>query len=931
MVSNLSGKNVSEQVDTLFTKLAEIDARSRSNKLSGFELIWNAKGVITDASNKFARSTINKAIGSLPKDPRTFLGKIGTVVNKGVNEDLSKVVTQYLEMYSTYIQKTAVGRGKARYGEIRNLISDFGSNTQIKKVHDRLVMVTQSIGRERQKIKDNTREGLLTKFFNNGANLTKEIREALTSMVLRTDLGSLLDYTNMHTVMSYFNETTRNNTIAALEKKIMGIPHGNHMIMQSKDLAKYMITDGGSDTLVKSAQGIAINQGTVYESDFKNMEESLYEDINTLTSLYALKYANARHGYVFNSLIADEKEGIKALITLHSDIVKISKEDFNNNPYNYIKGYLPEITNPNRSLTWILEDQLEEYLAQGWERINEDLLPRDASDRSDNRILMYHKHIDYQDRVSGDLDLKDTHSKGYAVYTAADDYLDIMRVAKDKLARQQDREANQDPIAYNPFDNRSSFIPNFGADGAIINYHYEMEGFLRDQYLERNNDALELISVLNAKVQIKPKLQESQRNVARALYADYQRNYALNPLAFVTMTPDSIDPKVVEDYALMPHVFREEAIKLFGKDMPIVVRASVYNTVFGFRTYSIGKMFDKVVNERNALEKILVRVFSSIPVYDANKKYKVSLANAKGKSIAVMLEDIIKALTGFSKDVIINRGYKVVLGNMISNILLLGIHGVDPITIAKDFTFAWQEGKRYNQAESEKIKLEVRLQIETNPSEKARIRQAIVEKKAYMDRSKIKRYMEIGLMSTIVEDVSTLSDDLGYKTRYEEFVTPVTNHIPKAVKDTFGFLIMSPGTTMHNFISDANQFTDFAAKYTLAKHLQSKGTSFDEAIAVAQENFLNFDIPQGQGMDYMNKVGLFMFTKFFIRFQRVLTKLMLEKPAQLIAHQMMLDGLFDMPSVMQPYLLYNIGNPFDLGAVGMIGAADDMMLPSLFI
>lgn len=120
----------------------------------------------------------------MPKDPSTFLGKIGRVVNKGVNEDLSKVITQYLEMYSTYIQKTAVGRGKARYGEIRNLLSDFGNNTQIKKVHDRLVMATQSIGRERQKIKDNTREGLLTKFSNNGANLTKEMREALTSMVL---------------------------------------------------------------------------------------------------------------------------------------------------------------------------------------------------------------------------------------------------------------------------------------------------------------------------------------------------------------------------------------------------------------------------------------------------------------------------------------------------------------------------------------------------------------------------------------------------------------------------------------------------------------------------------------------------------------------------------------------------------------------------
>ncbi|MBE0975044.1 hypothetical protein IH776_27465, partial [Escherichia coli] len=83
MISNLSGKNVSQQVDTLFTKLAGIDARSRSTRLSGFELIWNAKEVVSDASNKFTRSALNKAINSLPKDPRTFLGKIGTVVNKG--------------------------------------------------------------------------------------------------------------------------------------------------------------------------------------------------------------------------------------------------------------------------------------------------------------------------------------------------------------------------------------------------------------------------------------------------------------------------------------------------------------------------------------------------------------------------------------------------------------------------------------------------------------------------------------------------------------------------------------------------------------------------------------------------------------------------------------------------------------------------------
>ena len=46
------------------------------------------------------------------------------------------------------------------------------------------------------------------------------MREALTSMILRTDLGSLLNYTNMNTVMSYFNEATRNKAITALENKM---------------------------------------------------------------------------------------------------------------------------------------------------------------------------------------------------------------------------------------------------------------------------------------------------------------------------------------------------------------------------------------------------------------------------------------------------------------------------------------------------------------------------------------------------------------------------------------------------------------------------------------------------------------------------------------------------------------------------------------
>ena len=917
LVANTSNKNVKQQIDTLVNKLVAIDTKSRSTTLNNYQKAWALTGVVGDKVNSFSKSAISKAIDkTIGTNPTTVLGKIGNTANKSINEDTAKIATAWLEFFQTFHTKTPFGAGKERYGELRNLVEDFASNTEVKKMHERLVRLTNNIGKLRQKIKDNTREGLLTAFSNNGKNLSKEARDAITHFVLRTDLGSLLDYTHMSTVISYFNKGNRQKEIQRLETKILGMNHGADLVMQSKDLAAYMLKTKGSDSLVKSAQGIAIYQGTVYEIGFDEMNQQLYEDINSLVSLYALDYMNLHSNFKFDDLLSSELDGIKAFLQLHNALIKLSRDEFKLNPYNYIKGYLPEVTNPNRALTWIEQDELDKYLAEGWERINEDLLPRDSSDKTPERILVFHKHLDYQDRVSGSLDLKDTHSKGYAVYDN-DDWHELNRVAKDKLARRRDREANQDPLTYNPFNNTSSFIPNFSADGAILNYHYEMEGFLRDTYLERNNDAFELISRLNANLQVQADLRESQRKVARVLYEDYKKNYANNPALFVTMSPDSTDPKVVEDFALMPHAFREEAMKLFGTDMPIVVRASVYNTTFGYKVYSVAKIFDKEYKDRNVLEKAIALIFDG-------------LFKSKGKSVAVSLEDIIKTLTKYSKDVIVIRGYKVLLGNIIANILLLMMHGIDPLTVAKDFVFAWQEGQRYNKAQNRAIQIETQL-VFAKGNEVPKLREELMEVNAYMKRSTMKPYMDAGMMSTIVEDTTVLTDELGYQTKLEEKASKVTNKIPQPIKTTFNWLVMNPGTPMYKFMADAAQFSDFAAKYALSKHLVKKGVNFEESLSVAQENFINFDLPQGQGMDYMGRVGFFMFTKFFIRFQKVLTRLMKDKPAQLVAQHLMVENLFDTAGIMQPMLLNNLGNPFDLGMFGVVQAADDVLLPSMIM
>lgn len=92
----------------------------------------------------------------------------------------------------------------------------------------------------------------------------------------------------------------------------------------------------------------------------------------------------------------------------------------------------------------------------------------------------------------------------------------------------------------------------------------------------------------------------------------------------------------------------------------------------------------------------------------------------------------------------------------------------------------------------------------------------------------------------------------------------------------------------------------------MAEHLQKQGNSLDDAISQAQETFINFDVPTSRGLDYANKMGLFMFTKFFIRFQKVLQKQIKDNPVQVAIQSLLLHYGLDLTTVVEPAWLLNI-------------------------
>lgn len=164
-------------------------------------------------------------------------------------------------------------------------------------------------------------------------------------------------------------------------------------------------------------------------------------------------------------------------------------------------------------------------------------------------------------------------------------------------------------------------------------------------------------------------------------------------------------------------------------------------------------------------------------------------------------------------------------------------------------------------------------------------------------------------MSTIVEDLVG-NEDTGYQSALQKKVDSYIDLIPKPVQTAFNEVTVGQGSKLHNLLSEATQFSDFSAKYTLAKYQLEKGMSKEKAIYEAQMSFINYDIPTNQFLDYMNRLGLMVFTKFFLRFQRALTRLAINAPVSSVMGHYAVEyaggqGVYD------PFVLNRLGNPLD--------------------
>jgi len=788
-----------------------------------------------------------------------------------------------------------------------------------------------------------TRDTALESFANQGKDLTDADRNAL-ALLLRADLASLLD--NGHTLQDLQNFLSPNGsltrTIGELRKQVQTSTHAAVYLRRAEALGKYMATGKASiDNLMLNADNIARMLGT---NDAHSIPEAEVERvrplIDQLASLYALEFANKDHKIRISNVLATELQrtdggnGVTFVLKMHAQMQSEAKARlFDGSEALFTKGYTPEIHNPYTEVQAATEKEGALLERQGFQRVSGEPLKQDQDDLNKQAKYLYVlKGRGMQQRLTGALSYTGERSKGTRTHNGlissitgnviqhnvqVTQRLSHVKRTREGLAVQQGKPMGG-----------THMVPILNAAGEIVDYRYMMSSDVRDNLLERNNAFDTLLGTLHGNVFDKEAARDQNTQVVKALKDQWDEDKDSNAEAFIMVGPDSNDAEGAETWRLLPHHTQEAIRRVWGTNN-MMVRNDQIDLISGYRKYSLADMFGKQArtpremrdakqsyeDERNMLEELTVWLLKDF--FRMGDKAALRVRQA---------EDFWQAVVQEVKDIVVVRSGVTLFWNVVSNMTVLLWQGVPIKDLMRNHWVAWRGAVNYRSDSEEMFRLEAALSTGTSGDAKA-TQQRIRQLQDSLARNPAKELIDAGMLPTIVEDVALEEDPYSYRSKLKEKVDGATSWMNPKIKQAAANVYMAPGTPMHTLLSQTTQYSDFVARYTLYQHLISDKKapkSKQEALKRISDSFVNYDVPSHRSMQYLNDMGLLMFTKYYLRIQKVLMQMFREHPARAIMMVTLDSYLSGMQSIVDSSMWGRLGNPLEWGALQYPGTLDEL-------
>ena len=744
--------------------------------------------------------------------------------------------------------------------------------------------------------------------FNPGGKPENDLNEvqqqALTTVVLRTDLGSLLQFddnhkvTNIDEILEYLNNPDKlQEDIKSLEQELATTKYGSYYNKQAFFLARDMVTGVGLENLNLNASNIAYGVGTGLTIT------PTKETIQTIDKLVTLKALALTDDVTKQAVAGLNKNGLTNLLMVQRQFVEESKEasiehrgaDSNTGKkdnglllsLHIIKGYTKAIFDSSLD-TRIgrLKDR------EAMKQINYEFVKKiSANDiTGQNDLALYQRKWSVSRHREGSAfglvganpigaTLTDTayeiHSQlpiNEAAITDVHQLAEQFKMKAEKISRAitsamlEGKLSNEEIIKMS-----EGYTPIASPTGGFSDYRITMSNRSKVEYMGMSEDAFTILGKMYASKNTKLSTPDRNKILTQFLQDDMKANLIkgtnMNKAGknYILLEPDSDNPFLRDAYHLIPKELRE-AIKLYNEHADgFWVREEWLGQLFGMPTMSLidNKQVQKYTNSLT--------------------KYSILLA-----------EHILKHIAYMAKQNIVIRFPLVLMGNIISNINLSIAKGRNPTKVIKMQIQNAQNIRDYIDSKKALDRILFRQKLHTATDKELRLINWYETKLAH---NPVRPLMEKGMYQAIVEDIDTNQiDNTG---KINKWLTTIANHkrIPSTLRTVVKHLYMMEGTPFFDFMFQATQYSDFVARATEyqlqmekapAKFIKNtKGEQvynkayekYEQLVSIDVWNaFINYDKPQSSLEQYLNDIGLVMFTKYFKRIQHMLFKNAINNP-----------------------------------------------------
>lgn len=929
-----AGQQANDKLKTLVGELVDIEAKYREKAARpNNQWIEMAENALAGAQGK-AKDMIDQVAKSdmVRNSKISGVRLMGRVASLAADDRLEAVVDAGNQLRDRLF--------KGRQGLMAGMFNEMKGPNEIMLA---LLNFAKRNEQERKHLINWTRDMALGSFANEGKHLTAKDKDAM-ALLLRADLASLLDYGYSLEELQHLLSPNGSlqQRIAELGKQLKTSTHAAMYLRRAEALGKYMATGKASiDNLMLNADNIARMLGTKDAHSVPDAElDRVRPLIDQLASLYALANANESDKERIANVLATELQrtdggnGVTFVLKMHHAMQQEAKEKlFENSEALFTKGYTPEIHNPHTEVLAATEEEGEALVRQGFQRVVGNPLNQDADDLDKRAKHLYIlKGRGMQQRLTGALSYTGERAKGSRKHGGIVNTITgslnthnvqvTQRLAHTKRVREEMAIQQGKPMG------GVHMVPVLNAAGEIVNYRYVMSNKARDSLLERTNAFDTLLGTLHGNVFDKQASREQNAQVVKALFDQWNADKDNRRDAYIMVGPDSSDAEGAETWRLLPH-HTQEVIRQVWKGNNMMVRNDQIDLIAGYRKYSLADMFDKQErttkgwknllkhqeDERNLLEQLFVWFTEDFLRLDKKAALRVRQA-----------EDFWQAVVQEVKDIVVVRSGVTLFWNVVSNMTVLLWQGVPVKDLMRNHWVAWRGAVNYRKDSEELFRLEAALSTGTSGDAKA-AQQRIRQLQDSLARNPAKELIDAGMLPTIVEDVALEEDPYSYRSMLKEKVDKYTSKLNPTVKQAAAFVYMAPGTSLHTAMSQATQYSDFVGRYTLYQHLinnKKAPKSKQEALKRISDSFVNYDVPSHRHMQYLNDMGLLMFTKYYLRIQKVIMQMFREHPARAIMMVTLDSYLHGMQTIVDSSMWGRLGNPLEWGALQYPGTLDEL-------